>query len=587
MDHDPLKLLVLSSFDGRNANVIRDFLFSFNKYSLHDYYYIFDCQILDKDMDFSMFDVILIFWSVYLPGSELSEEARAKIRQSRALKMLFLQDEYRDVRLFNQIMSELGIQVMFTCVAERDHEVFYPGRLIPSLQSTYSVLTGYIPNYLESYRFDSTLSRPLDLSYRSRIVPYYLGDLGQEKKIIADRFQNIALEYGYKSDISVREQDRIYGDRWVKFMKSSRFVLGTPSGASVIDFTGEIRRNCENYLILHPDATYEEVKQKFFVEEDWKAVIDTVSPRIFETAALGCTMVMHEGEYGGILQPGKHYVAVKKNYSNIDEVVAQMRDESYCRQLSQNAYRDLVSSGRYSYREFIRGFDQILGKHVNKPIRRGLISKSAFYTKNYFKYGESIIPNSDQFYVLPFGTIIRSIKWLSGIVRKFIAIVNVPELRKLFFAYLSHQMWKSLRPGLVLADLMRLNLLIRLQAKELTTKVPFRVNARFDTSIGKLTFESHLAAVDIAEDSANNAGFCLEANFPVSMLESALLHGKVGVFEWDHSSVGKYIYCINRQGQQQVLDMNFGQYSFQAISEFARRFPTQTWAAFARVFNSL
>lgn len=101
MNHDPLKLLVLSSFDGRNANVIRDFLFSFNKYSLHDYYYIFDCQILDKDMDFSMFDVILIFWSVYLPGSELSEEARAKIRQSRALKMLFLQDEYRDVRLFN------------------------------------------------------------------------------------------------------------------------------------------------------------------------------------------------------------------------------------------------------------------------------------------------------------------------------------------------------------------------------------------------------------------------------------------------------------------------------------------------------
>jgi hypothetical protein len=146
-------------------------------------------------------------------------------------------------------------------------------------------------------------------------------------------------------------------------------------------------------------------------------------------------------------------------------------------------------------------------------------------------------------------------------------------------------MWKSLRPGLVLADLMRFNLLIRLQTKELTTKVPFHVNAGFDTSIGKLTLKSRLDAVDIAEDSANRAGFCLDVNFPVSMLESAVLQGKVGVFEWDHSAVGNYIYCVNRKGKEQVFDMNFGQYSFQAISEFARRFPTQTWAAFARVFN--
>src|SRR5262245_43055911 len=128
------KILVLSEFDNSDANVIRDFLFCFNKYSRHDYYYIFDPQLLDDSVDFSAFDVILLFWSVYLPGSKFSGGVRQKIRQAPGLKVLFLQDEYRNVFLFNHIMNDLGIQLMFTCVAEKDHQVFYPSKRIPSLQ---------------------------------------------------------------------------------------------------------------------------------------------------------------------------------------------------------------------------------------------------------------------------------------------------------------------------------------------------------------------------------------------------------------------------------------------------------------------
>ena len=125
MTDQRLKILVLSTFDGTNASVIRDFLFSFKAHSRHEYCYIFDCRILDDETDFSPFDVILIFWSVYLLGPDLTEPVRERIRKTSALKVLFLQDEYRDVRPMNGVMNELGIQVMFTCVAERDHEVFY------------------------------------------------------------------------------------------------------------------------------------------------------------------------------------------------------------------------------------------------------------------------------------------------------------------------------------------------------------------------------------------------------------------------------------------------------------------------------
>ncbi len=166
----PLRILVLSTFDGTNANMIRDFLFSFNAYSRHKYYYVFNCNTLNGHTGFRCFDVILIFWSLYLlPPAMLSDKVRPRIRKAAARKILFLQDEYRDVRALNQVMNELGVNVMFTCVDERDHELFYPPSLIPDLEATYTVLPGYVPRYLQRVPPSEDENRPLDISYRSRV----------------------------------------------------------------------------------------------------------------------------------------------------------------------------------------------------------------------------------------------------------------------------------------------------------------------------------------------------------------------------------------------------------------------------------
>src|SRR5262249_36905887 len=156
---------------------------------------------------------------------------------------------------------------------------------------------------LEHVKVNDRASRSLDIGYRSRVAPYYLGDLGQAKRVIAERFETISLQQGFLSDISVRERDRLYGQRWLDFLVASRCVLGSASGASVVDFSGEIRQSCERYLGVHPQSTYEDVKQRFFGDVDGKVVIDTVSPRIFEAAALRCTLIHLEGAYAGILDP--------------------------------------------------------------------------------------------------------------------------------------------------------------------------------------------------------------------------------------------------------------------------------------------
>jgi|APSaa5957512622_1039677.scaffolds.fasta_scaffold09096_2 hypothetical protein len=565
---NPLKILVLSTFDGRNANVIRDFLFSFNAYSKHKYYYIFDCKILDKNTYFSCFDVILIFWSLYLPGSSLSEEARVKISKSTALKMLFLQDEYRDVRAFNEIMRHLNIQVMFTCVAERDHEIFYPPNLIPSLQATHTVLTGYVPPYLEKTRFETQNHRPLDISYRSRVVPYYLGDLAREKQIVAERFQEISTEYGFKSDISVREQDRIYGNRWVKFMKSSRFVLGTPSGASVIDFTGDILRNSEKYLQRKPDATYEEVKQIYFADVDGKIVIDTVSPRIFETTALGCTMVMHEGEYGGILKAGEHYISVKKDYSNINDVVTQMRDGKHCSQLAKNAYRDLVASEKYSYRSFIRRFDNILAEHRSSSIQVQGTSKPAFYLRNYLKYYQGIVPYHGKFWFIPFALRIQKVGEIKNTVTKLLPLIKMPNLRRLSFKYFQNRVWKDVPPKAFFMDIVRLVFLHQLGTNKIQLTTPLGLEMNFDADSGKASFKSYPILRSDLNDSERTDIICPHPKMPKpeDLLE---------IIEWEYSGVGDSLVYYWKQTKVELFINRREYYGFEALSIILRKFPQQ------------
>ncbi len=604
MAENRMKVLVLSTFDGTSANVIGDFLFSFRLHSRHKYYYIFDCRMLDGGTDFNSFDVILMFWSLYLLGPDLSEEVRERIRAAEACKVLFLQDEYRDVRRFNRVMTELGVNVMFTCVAEKDHDIFYPQKLIPSLQATYTVLTGYVPRYLDGIRPDLVSQRGLDIAYRSRELPFYLGDLGREKKIVADRFEVVSAAHGFRSDISVRERDRLYGSRWVDFLRSSRCVLGSPSGASVIDFTGEIRQNCERYLAFHPEATYEEVKARFFADVDWKVVIDTVSPRIFEATALRCTLVQHEGRYAGILDPDEHYICVKRDYSNIGQVIDRIKDAAFCRRLAERAYADLIASGRYTYGTFVERFESLLARHV--PSIRGSSSLSlvGFYARNCLRHDQAIVPYRDRFLVLPsrrgfcklvgralaklggrrYGRVLsRLSESPAGVLTRMSLAVKTTwgsaALRAIWYQYWRFRhAYRDLRLDEVMNDFVKIDIVRHARAGSLRSRQSFRISATYDQSSGVVTLKSSSRGQGERLESTDGADMATSCDQLPSDVTCALLEGKVSMVIWDHSALSQEIvYCPNKRTRRpRWVTMGLaagGVYRFEALTCLCQRAP--------------
>mgnify|MGYP001372677976 FL=1 len=78
-------------------------------------------------------------------------------------------------------------------------------------------------------------------------------------------------------------------------------------------------------------------------------------------------MILFEGKYQSIVEPGKHYIELKKDFSNIDEVIEKAQDPFVYQRITDRAYNDLILSGKYSYRLFVEDFCKKVGiKSVDK-----------------------------------------------------------------------------------------------------------------------------------------------------------------------------------------------------------------------------
>ena len=78
---------------------------------------------------------------------------------------------------------------------------------------------------------------------------------------------------------------------------------------------------------------------------------------------------MVEGRYSSVLEPGKHFIALKKDFSNVDEVLSKLHDDAFLEALTERAYADIIGSERYTYRAFVRLVDEALERSW-RPMER-------------------------------------------------------------------------------------------------------------------------------------------------------------------------------------------------------------------------
>lgn len=353
------RLLLLCDFRPHEAATVIDHIESIRAWSRYDVFVLPMFGDIPDELELDAFDGLLIHYNLVMSSDVfLPPLARWRISQFHGPKAAFIQDEYRFVDATVSVMRTLGIHVLFTNVPQDEVEQVYPQSALPEMKRKVTVLTGYVPEELLGVPVAPYDARSVDVAYRGRRLPAWLGSLAQEKVLIADRFQADAPAYGLSTDISTSEDDRLYGEAWVDFVRSSKATLGVESGASVFDFDGSIEQAITGYLSAHPDATFEELHRRFLADVDGKIRLNQISPRCFEAAALGTLMVLYPGEYSGILEPRRHYLPLEKDHSNMAEVARAIRDRSTWERITSQAREEVALNPRYSFQSMVHTVDE-------------------------------------------------------------------------------------------------------------------------------------------------------------------------------------------------------------------------------------
>lgn len=307
--------------------------------------------------------IVLLHYSLFGTGNYMLGDRFVRFLEGATdnYRIAFFQDEYQHCPTRFRFIDEHRIDCVYTLLEPRYHDLVY-GRNTHGPRTIYT-LPGYVSDALVDKAARNSLPderRHIDIGYRGRSLPFWMGRGSQEKREIGIQFRELARDSGLLLDIAVDEDSRLYGGSWSRFLAETRGFLGVEAGVSIFDLTGEAYSGYERLVAESPTMTFDHMSARLLARFEGNVPYRTVSPRHFEAAAFRVAQILFEGAYSGILQPMVHYLPLKKDFSNFDEIVGLFRDPDARRAVTDRAHTDLIASGRHSYARFIGSFDDDL-----------------------------------------------------------------------------------------------------------------------------------------------------------------------------------------------------------------------------------
>lgn len=378
-----VKTLVINETQYYHINTVKDYSQSFKQYSqyldinemtLGDFLYHLqhvimnnygyeniketykDNKIIEKNTenyrDVLKYKILIFTYETdYFRLSNMSYIIKKFIRE-HFFVIYISQDEYLNTDIKSRVFKDLNVKLCFVNVDEKDAPIIFNN----NFTTFKTVLTGYAPNNTNIIKIP-TKYRNTHIFYRATPLSYIYGDLGQEKVNIGKEMKKHGSENNLNVNIEWEMKKKIFGEEWYYRLVNSKTTLATYSGCEVFD---QESRNTEIEEILkeNPGYTYEQAKKNFDIEPMFQAC--RVSPKMFEACALGTVLIMYEGDYKGIFEPNIHYIELKKDLSNINDVIEKIKDDEYLQNMANRAYTDIIKSEKYSYEGFIKYFDSVV-----------------------------------------------------------------------------------------------------------------------------------------------------------------------------------------------------------------------------------
>lgn len=356
-----VRALVAYSMASTYVRTTLDYLESIKKYSGFNVDYLHVTHDSLVEIDFEGYDVIFHNYCARLCfEGYVSSSYRERLKAFRGLKILAVQDEYERTNVLKEAIRDIGFDIVLTCVPQDCLHYVYPPDEFPGTEFI-TVFTGYVPDDFAAGRPSPVplAERPIFIGYRGRDIGGRYGRLGFDKFEVGRRMKEICDSRGIATDIAMDEASRIYGAAWFDFVGSCRAMLGSESGANVFDFDGSIEARFREMTDQNGGVPpgYAEFLPIVADRED-KVSMGQISPRVFECALMRTPMVLFKGRYSDAIQQDEHYIALEKDFSNVDHVLERLTDIPALECMAERAFDHLVASGSFGYREFHRALSE-------------------------------------------------------------------------------------------------------------------------------------------------------------------------------------------------------------------------------------
>lgn len=369
----------------------RDYLFSFKRYAgkRNECYYVnlFSNAYLNLYKNVS-FDLVIFTWS-FLDSRFMRESYISSLHKIDFItnlpcpKIMMPQDEFSHSDLLNFTANFFKITHIYSVSPSSEWEKIYKEVDFNTVKFK-QLLTGYIEDSLikkiEKLEKRNGNTRTIDVGYRSGAAAYW-GRFNLIKFKLAEAFFEASSKYNLRTDIDFGWNKFLLGDDWYLFLLKCRYMPGVEGGSSIIDWDGSIVSAVQGYLKQNPSASYDDVEANCIPEgKDGEIHVVAISPRHLEACLTRTCQILVKGYYNGVLEAGKHYIELEPDFSNLHEVCSQLNDESKRLAIVNNAYNDIVVSGKYSYKAMVQNLINSLTNYTSK---QSLKSRFFYYLHDF------------------------------------------------------------------------------------------------------------------------------------------------------------------------------------------------------------
>lgn len=189
--------------------------------------------------------------------------------------------------------------------------------------------------------------RKIDVGSRSAEYPWYLGDTDRNKAI---DFMRSLEKNGFAVNVSSDMSKRFERADWANFLNNCKFTVATEAGTSFLEKDDKTRKAVNKFVNGNTDKTFEDVFEVFFKNYKNPVSGKCISPRHFDAIGTKTCQILLEGRYNDILKPNEHYIELKKDYSNLEEVMEKMRDYPLVKQMIDKTYEYVLGNHTHRHR---------------------------------------------------------------------------------------------------------------------------------------------------------------------------------------------------------------------------------------------